>query len=114
MDSSPRLRDLSHERRRGIVQFVAGNMLFTLLHEMGHAHITEMGLPVLGRDEDAADSFAVVTMLKIGSGFSQNILVNAAMGWFLSAVRDEKDGVNLSFYDIHGPARPRPDHIVSP
>ena len=37
MDNSPRLRDLSHERRRGIVQFVAGNMLFTLLHEMGHA-----------------------------------------------------------------------------
>ncbi|MGZ6007469.1 MAG: DUF4344 domain-containing metallopeptidase [Rhizomicrobium sp.] len=82
MDSSPRLRDLSHERRRGIVQFVAGNMLFTLLHEIGHTHITEMGLPVLGREEDAADSFAVVTMLKVGSSFSHDVLVQARMGWF--------------------------------
>jgi hypothetical protein len=36
------------------VEFVAGNMLFVLLHELGHAAITEMGLPVLGRMEDAA------------------------------------------------------------
>jgi Putative metallopeptidase len=112
MDSSPRLRDLSHERRRGIVQFVAGNMLFTLLHEMGHAHITEMGLPVLGREEDAADSFAVVTMLKVGSGFSHDVLVQATMGWFLSALRDEKEGVKLPFYDMHGLDRQRAFQIV--
>jgi hypothetical protein len=112
MDSSPRLRDLSHERRRGIVQFVAGNMLFTLLHEMGHAHITEMGLPVLGREEDAADSFAVVTMLKVGSSFSHDVLVQAAMGWFLNALRDEKEGVKLSFYDTHGLDRQRAFQIV--
>ena len=112
MDSSPRLRDLSHERRRGIVQFVAGNMLFTLLHEMGHAHITEMGLPVLGREEDAADSFAVVTMLKVGSSFSHDVLVQATMGWFLSALRDEKEGVKLPFYDMHGLDRQRAFQIV--
>jgi hypothetical protein len=112
MDGSPRLRDLSHERRRGIVQFVAGNMLFTLLHEMGHAHITEMGLPVLGREEDAADSFAVVTMLKIGSSFTHDVLVQATMGWFLSALRDEKEGVKLPFYDMHGLDRQRAFQIV--
>jgi hypothetical protein len=112
MLSSPRLEDLSLDRRRGIVQFVAGNMLFALLHEIGHTHITEMGLPVLGRDEDAADSFAVVTMLKVGSGFSRDVLANAAMGWFLSAFRDEKEGVKLSFYDVHGLDRQRAYQIV--
>jgi len=112
MDNSPRLRDLSHERRRGIVLFVTGNMLFTLLHEIGHAHITEMGLPVLGREEDAADSFAVVTMLKVGSSFSHDVLVQATMGWFLSAYRDEKEGVKLPFYDVHGLDRQRAFQIV--
>lgn len=112
MDGSPRLRDLSHERRRGIVEFVTGNMLFALLHEMGHALVTEMGLPVLGREEDAADSFAVVTMLKVGSSFSNNVLAEATTGWFLSAYRDEKEGVKLSFYDVHGLDRQRAYQIV--
>jgi hypothetical protein len=112
MDTSPRLRDLSHERRREIVIFVAGNMLFTLLHEIGHTHISEMGLPVLGREEDAADSFAVVTMLKVGSSFSHEVLVGAAMGWFLSAFRDEEEGIRLPFYDAHGLNKQRAYQIV--
>lgn len=83
-----------------------------LLHEMGHTHITEMGLPVLGREEDAADSYAVITMLKMRSTFTDNILVEAAMGWFLSALRDEKEGIKLAFYDVHGLDRQRAYQIV--
>jgi len=112
MDMSPRLRDLSPDQRRRIVEFVAGNVLFALLHEMGHAHITEMGLVVLGREEDAADSFAVLTMLKVGSSFSREVLVQASLGWFLSAYRDEKERVRLSFYDEHGLDRQRAYGIV--
>lgn len=112
MQDKPSLRDMSHEKRRDIVYFVFGNMLFALLHEMGHTHITEMGLPVLGRDEDAADSFAAVTMIKMRSGFTDNVLVEAAIGWFLSALRDEKDGINLMFYDVHGLDRQRAYQIV--
>ena len=37
------------------VRFVQANAEFTLLHEMGHLLIHELGLPVLGREEDAAD-----------------------------------------------------------
>jgi hypothetical protein len=77
-------------------------MLFVLLHEMGHVHITEMGLPVLGREEDAADTFATVTMLMYGSAVTRRMLVEAAKGWFLSARRDEKGGIALAFYDEHG------------
>src|SRR5262245_50855967 len=79
---------------------------------MGHVHVTEMGLPVLGRDEDAADSFAVVTMLKVGGAMSDDVLVDAATGWFLSALRDEKEGVKLEFYDAHGLDRQRAFEIV--
>lgn len=37
------------------MRFVTANAEFTLLHEMGHLLISELQLPVLGREEDAAD-----------------------------------------------------------
>lgn len=112
LEGHPRLKNLPHERRRDIVEFVTGNMLFALLHEMGHAHITEMGLPVLGREEDAADSYAVVTILKVGSASSRNLLVHSAEGWFFSAYRGEKEGIALSFYDQHSLDKQRAYQIV--
>jgi NOL1/NOP2/fmu family ribosome biogenesis protein len=38
-------------------------MLFILLHESAHGLVNQMELPVLGKEEDAADAFATVTML---------------------------------------------------
>ncbi len=38
-------------------------MVFVLLHEVGHALIDEFQLPVLGREEDAADKFAAFVLL---------------------------------------------------
>jgi Putative metallopeptidase len=42
---------------RGLAEFVSGSMLFVLCHEIAHAAITQMGLPVLGRTEDADGSY---------------------------------------------------------
>ena len=41
------------------MEFVIGNILFAMLHELGHAAVDEMGFPILGKEEDAAGSFAV-------------------------------------------------------
>ena len=76
---------MSPEAKRQLVEFVLGNTLFVMAHEMGHALMYEMNMPVLGREEDAADSFAVVTALHIGTGFSERVLLEAAKGWVLSA-----------------------------
>jgi hypothetical protein len=102
----------TEQKRKDMVDFVAGNVLFVLLHEMAHVHVTEMGLPVLGREEDAADAYATITMLKMGSEFSHDVLVQAAKGWFLSAERDEKSGRAPLFYDEHGLDRQRAYQIV--
>jgi hypothetical protein len=56
--SDPKLKDLPKQYVQGLAEFVSGNMLFVLLHELGHASITQFGLLVLGRMEDASDSFA--------------------------------------------------------
>jgi hypothetical protein len=106
---NPRLRYLSKSRRRALVEFVTGNTLFVLVHELGHTAISEMGLPVLGKEEDAADSFATILALKVGTSFSHRILMEAAKGWFLSAKRD--DG-KLDFYDEHGLDKQRAYNVV--
>ncbi len=43
--------------------FVLGNTLKVLLHEVGHALVDLWALPVLGREEDAADAFSVIYLL---------------------------------------------------
>jgi hypothetical protein len=112
IEKHPRLKDLSPQQRKDLVEFVTGNMLFALLHEMGHAHIQEMGLPVLGREEDAADAYAIVALLKVGSGASHNVLTQAAKGWFLSDARNRKEGIALAFFDEHGLDRQRAYQII--
>jgi hypothetical protein len=111
MGGHARLNDVPRQRK-DMADFVVGNMLFVLLHEMAHVHVTEMGLPVLGREEDAADAFATLAMLRMGSEFSHGVLVQAAKGWFLSAERDERMGSGLTFYDEHGLDQQRAYQIV--
>lgn len=49
----------------GAWDYVAGNVLTTFYHELGHALIHQLDLPVLGREEDAADMLSVVLTEKI-------------------------------------------------
>ena len=114
LDKDPALHDLTAEQRRRVLEFVVGNMLFALLHELAHGLIQEMELPVLGREEDAADSYAVLAMLKVGTEVSHEVLVQTATGWFLSAALREKAGVSLVFYEEHGLDRQRAYQIICP
>jgi hypothetical protein len=98
----PRLKKMSPQAKRQLVEFVMGNTLFTMAHEIGHGLINEMNMPVLGREEDAADSFAVVNALNMASVFTERVLIAATKGWVLAAKRDKKQGNALAFYDEHG------------
>lgn len=102
LSDNPRFKGFSPKYRREIAEFVSGNMLFVLLHELSHAAVSEMGIPVLGKDEDAADSFAATRLLKLGNEFSDGVVANSAKGWFMSDRRDKKEGVTVPYYDAHG------------
>jgi hypothetical protein len=113
MDADPGMKKMPMNQRMSVLEFVAGNMVFVLQHEMGHAQISERKLPVLGaRDEDAADVFAILTMLEMGNVMSYRVLEQAAMGWFMTAKRDEKSGNMLEFYEAHGLDKQRAYQIV--
>jgi hypothetical protein len=109
---TPRYKNASLEYVQQVSEFVSGNMLFVLLHEMAHAAITQMGLPVVGKMEDAADSFAAVRLIKVGSSFSNRVLTKAAEGWFLADRRDRKSGDKVPYYDEHGLNQQRAYQIV--
>jgi hypothetical protein len=110
--SDPRFRGQSQEQIRDRIEFIAGNVIFATFHEVGHMVITELGLPVLGREEDAADAFAVIAGLKVNNAVSDNILIQSARGWFVSDRRAKKQKVPLVFYDEHGLDRQRAYNIV--
>jgi DNA-binding Xre family transcriptional regulator len=112
LGTDQRLKGMSQAQQMDMIEFVVGNMLFVGFHELGHAVIHELGLPVLGREEDAADSFATIAMINIGTDFSTRVLVQAARGWFLMDRRDRKEGEKLEFYDEHGLDQQRAYEIV--
>jgi hypothetical protein len=112
LKNEPMFRGRSDAQRRDAIRFVVGNLLFVLLHEIGHVQITEMGLPVLGREEDAADGYATVMMLAMKNEFSERVLMEAAKGWFYSDRRDRMERAPLVFYDSHSLSRQRAYQIV--
>jgi len=107
-----RFTGIPEDKVRERIEFVAGNLIFATVHEVGHMLISEMGLPVLGREEDAADAFAVLTGLKLGSAFSSRVLIQSARGWFLSDRRSQAEDKKMVFYDEHGLDRQRAYNIV--
>ena len=110
--NDPRFKDQSEQQRREIIEFVAGNVIFAVVHEVGHMLISELALPVLGREEDAADAFAVVTGLKLGNAFSDRVLTESARGWFMSEARNKKERIKTVYYDEHGLDEQRAYNIV--
>ena len=102
ISTHPRVKDLPRAKLKATTEFVLGNVLFALLHEMGHGLITDLGLPVLGREEDAADAFATVAMLQMKTEFTHRILVNAAKAWMISDRRTRENGESAVYYDGHG------------
>jgi hypothetical protein len=107
-----RFGDVSDTQRHEMMQFVVGNMLFVVLHEIGHMLITELGLPVLGREEDAADAYASVSVLSMKDEFSDRVLADAARGWFYGARRDRVEMTPVVYYDVHSLGQQRAFQIV--
>jgi hypothetical protein len=104
--------DMTLEQRKRLVVFLVGNVIFTLAHEFGHAVISEFGLPVLGREEDAADNFATLTLVQIGGAFAHQVVIDAAQG-LLTMSRDETSSNDpVKFYDEHGLGPQRAAQII--
>jgi hypothetical protein len=111
--SEPSFKQLSPRDRNAGIEFLVGNMLFVVAHEMGHAVISELKLPVLGREEDAADTFAIMGALTgVANDFSYRVLEEATKGWFWNARRDKRQGAKPAYHDRHALDEQRAYQIV--
>jgi hypothetical protein len=57
---------------------VLGPVLAIFLHETAHAVFNMLQIPVLGREEDAADQFAAYVMLKLSKDEARRLMLGAA------------------------------------
>ncbi|MEW5774546.1 MAG: DUF4344 domain-containing metallopeptidase [Thermodesulfobacteriota bacterium] len=75
------------------------NLLFTVYHELGHALVDILDLPITGREEDVADQAAAWLMLETleeGAGLAATL--NAASFFYAPPA----DGESQAFWDTHG------------
>ena len=82
---------------------------FILAHEFGHALIHNFELPVLGREEDAADGIATVLLLKAEEGASY--AAETAEFWVSFSGRQDPPAL-AEYADNHSFDRQRADNIL--
>jgi hypothetical protein len=79
---------------------ILGPLIDVFLHESGHAVFDQLKVPVLGREEDAADLFSAYIMLQLGKGDARRLILGSAYQYKADVVSPQ---VPLTKYaDEHG------------
>jgi Putative metallopeptidase len=77
---------------------ITGTIMFALMHEVGHALVDVLDLPITGREEVAVDQLA--TMLLLQQGAAGDSLAFGAVGWF-ATTNQLGDFDSLALADVH-------------
>jgi putative metallopeptidase DUF4344 len=103
------------------IAFVVSNTVFALLHEMGHVIIRDFDVPLLGMEEDSADTLAALIMLSGGSPkASAEYTDKLTRALALAAVGNamiwksglEQNNTEILFWDQHGLSARRASRIA--
>ncbi|MGV9305556.1 DUF4344 domain-containing metallopeptidase [Nonomuraea sp. NPDC003727] len=78
--------------------YIAGVLMDTLFHELGHAVISIFDLPTVGKEDDAVDQLSAIFMIQAGEE-GENFALQAAQSYFIAAADTDRD--SLPFYDEH-------------
>jgi len=62
-------------------EVIVGQFLFAAAHELGHALFEIYNIPILGRQEDAADQFATYFILQFGGERARRLILGAAYSY---------------------------------
>lgn len=82
------------------LEFVDANVVSTFYHELGHALIDVLQLPVLGRQEDAADTLSTLLIHDLWQEDAAVAMVYHTAGSFL-AYASEAEGYDIAYWDEH-------------
>jgi hypothetical protein len=97
--------------------FVLGNVTFALLHEFGHAVISDFEVPLLGLEENSADTIATVLLILLDrrypdEGFSKALGVTALMQAYVWKTGFERDNGQVMLWAQHGLSAQRYARLV--
>lgn len=105
-------QELSKAERLEIRRFAYNNSLFVLYHEVAHLIFDQLELPILGREEDAADNMATWTLLNRRTAATERALADAAQGWILSGIAYDSGGDDSDYAAGHSLDKQRAYQIV--
>lgn len=84
-------------------RFVTSNVVGTFYHELGHAVIDVMQLPVLGREEDAADTLSGLLIDQVWQEDSANeMIADSANAYILYDAENNIAPEDQPYWDEHG------------
>lgn len=106
------LSGLSKQERADTLRFAVNNALFTLYHEVGHLLIDKLGLPVLGKEEDAADNIATWMLLEKRTPDANRTLEDAVDGWVLTGLSYDNYFEGQDYVSGYSPDRHRAMQIA--
>src|SRR6201991_4120440 len=84
------------------IDAIVGPLVDTGLHEFGHALFDMLQLPVLGREEDAADQVSAYIMLQLGKVEARRLIGGVAYASKAGADGTTAPPTMTSFADVHG------------
>ena len=83
---------------------IVGGVLDTVLHEVGHGIIEILDIPVLGREEDAADFFSIYLLLQFPPEDAKRLIHGVAFSMGSEAREDFREKVRPQlFAGVHAP-----------
>jgi len=94
-------------------RFIESNTIETLYHELAHALIDILDLPVFGPEEFAADLFSVILMDRLhDEDTSMRLAYDVAAAYEADADMDESLGHRPAMWDVHGSNQQRYFNLV--
>ena len=103
---------LSKTQQQDLRRFAYNNSLFVLYHEVAHLLFDQLELPIMGREEDAADNMATWTLLNKQTAEADRALADAAEGWILSGIAYDSGGHESDYAAGHSLDKQRAYQIV--
>lgn len=82
--------------------FTENNLLAIFYHELGHAVIDQMQVPIFGQEEDAADALSILLVDALYDAESAEAIAYDSAALFWAEAQQEP-----AFWDTHGPDEQR-------
>ncbi len=105
--------DMAPEEVERVTLYILGNTVNTLFHEYGHGLVSELGLPIVAREEDAVDNLANIIMVaKTTDPTLDRMLRAVADDYFANGQFADDSGEVAEGWDEHSPDKARAYDVI--